>query len=75
MKEATGEANMTVITIVLITVVAAVATPLIRNVLKGSGDKACCTSAGGYWTGNSCQVSKSDGTAIDISSCTAGIED
>lgn len=48
MKEATGEANMTVITIVLITAVAAVATPLIRNILKGNSEKACCTSYGGY---------------------------
>ena len=55
MKEATGEANMTVITIVLITIVAAVATPLIKNMLTGTSAKACCTSFGGTWTGGQCQ--------------------
>lgn len=54
MKEATGEANMTVITIVLIALVAAVATPLITSLLNNSAKSACCTGAGYQWKGNKC---------------------
>lgn len=54
MKEAAGEANMTVITIVLIAIVAAVATPLITNIMGSTRDKTCCTNAGGQWSGNTC---------------------
>ncbi len=46
MKEAAGEANMTVITIILITAIVAIATPLITNVMKNSQRKTCCLSAG-----------------------------
>ncbi len=54
MKEAAGEANMTVVTIILIAIVAAVATPLINNMMKTSKQKSCCAEAGGSWKGNSC---------------------
>lgn len=54
MKEAAGEANMTVITIVLIAIVAAVATPLISNIMKSTKEKTCCNNAGGKWSGNTC---------------------
>lgn len=54
MKEAAGEANMTVITIILIAVVAAVATPLVTNMVNNSADKACCNSLGGYVDGANC---------------------
>lgn len=58
MKEAASEANLTVIAIVLIGVVAAVATPLISNLLKGTAEKSCCVNAGGTWdkTTNACTV-------------------
>lgn len=55
MKEAAGEANMTVITIVLIAIVAAVATPLITSLMNNSAKKACCTGAGYQWSGNACK--------------------
>ena len=42
MKEAAGEANMTVITIVLIGVVAAVGAILVPKILEGSSKKAAC---------------------------------
>lgn len=48
MKEASGEASMTAITIILVGVIAAVAIPLVRNSMTGVSDQACCTSAGGY---------------------------
>lgn len=54
MKEAAGEANMTVITIVLIAIVAAVATPLISNIMKSTKEKTCCNNAGGKWEHNKC---------------------
>ena len=54
MKEAAGEANMTVVTIILIGVVVAVATPLITSVMETSRRRTCCTSNGGTWTGKAC---------------------
>ena len=54
MKEAAGEANLTVVAIILIAVVVAVATPLISNLMKSSSEKACCTDAGGVWKGGKC---------------------
>lgn len=54
MKEAAGEANMTVITIVLIGLVAAVGAVLIPRLLNSTSEQACCTSAGGTWTNGAC---------------------
>ena len=54
MKEAAGEANMTVITIVLIAIVEAVATPLITNMMNNTEKQSCCLNAGGKWTKNQC---------------------
>ena len=60
MKEASGEANMTVLVIVLIAIVAAIATPLIRGLMENTKYESCCTSAGGTWNGqrntSSCQA-------------------
>lgn len=55
MKQAAGEANMTVITIVLIGVVAAIGLLLVPRLMKGSKEKTCCTDAGGRWSGNACR--------------------
>lgn len=49
MKEASGEANMTVITILLIAVVAAIATPLIKNMMEGAREKSECLERSGVW--------------------------
>lgn len=56
MKEAAGEANMTVVTIIIIGVVVAIATPIISNVMKTSKKNSCCVSAGGEMTGGQCSV-------------------
>ena len=48
MKEASGEANLTVVTIILIGVVVAIATPLVSSLMKTSAGRACCVDAGGY---------------------------
>ena len=55
MKEAAGEANLTVIAIVLIGIVAAVATPLITRMMETSRNKSCCAQAGGIWRGGDCR--------------------
>ena len=54
MKEAAGEANMTVITIVLIGVVAGVGLLLVPRLMKSSKAKACCTDAGWFVSGSYC---------------------
>ena len=54
MKEAAGEANMTVVTIVLIAAVVAIATPIITSTVTNMGKKSCCQGAGGYWTKSKC---------------------
>ena len=54
MKEAAGEANITVITIVLIGVVAAVGVILIPRLLNNTKAKACCTDHGGIISGKYC---------------------
>ena len=55
MKEAAGEANMTVITIVLIGVVAAVGMILIPRLMNSANDKSCCQELGGIVSGATCK--------------------
>lgn len=54
MKEATGEANMTVVTIILIAIIVAVATPIITNMMRNTNTQAECMNSGGIWTNGSC---------------------
>jgi hypothetical protein len=54
MKEAAGEANLTILAVVLIAIVTAVATPLISNMMNTTKRKSCCTAAGGLWEGGDC---------------------
>lgn len=56
MKEASGEANMTVITILLIAIVGAVGTVIINNLMKTSKEKAQCADAGGVWINGKCSA-------------------
>ncbi len=51
MKEATGEANITVITIILIGVIAAIGLPIITNFINANKARTCCIDAGGTWNG------------------------
>ena len=55
MKEAAGEANLTVVAIILIGVVVAVVTPLVSSLMSNTAKRACCTDAGGVWKGSGCQ--------------------
>lgn len=63
MKEAAGEANLTVVAIILIGVIVAVATPIINNLMNSSANRACCTDAGGVWDGGQCKAANGNGGA------------
>ena len=69
MKEAAGEANMTVITIVLIAIVLAVGTVIVTNLMNSTENSSACTACGGYWKGGKCQVSETNTSTINYDSC------
>lgn len=54
MKEAAGEANMTVITIVLIAIVLAVGTVIVNSMMKSSEESTECTQEGNVWYSGDC---------------------
>lgn len=56
MKEAAGEANLTVIAIILIGVIAVVVTPVVNSLMKSSAKKSCCSSYGGTWENGQCMA-------------------
>lgn len=55
MKESAGEANMTVVTIILIGVIVAIATPIVTNMMNNTEAQATCMNEGGCWVGGQCQ--------------------
>ncbi len=59
MKEAAGEANMTVITIVLIAIVLAIGTIIVTNMMNNTGKNSACSSAGGVWNSGKCYAASS----------------
>lgn len=72
MKEAAGEANLTVVAIILIAVVVAVATPLVGSLMKNASKRSCCSDAGGVWKSGRCTNSTTNQyRATDYNSCTA----
>ncbi len=74
MKEAAGEANLTVVAIILIAVIVAVATPLINSLMKSSANKSCCTDAGGVWKQNQCQAAANDVGMYDAASYSSCVQ-
>ena len=65
MKSAAGEANLTVIAIILITVVVSVATPIIMSLMKRQVWRACCTDRGGIVRGTNCAfINEGDGNTV-----------
>lgn len=54
MKEAAGEANLTVVTIILIAVIVAVVTPIVRNAMNNTGNASECMNNGGVWENGQC---------------------
>lgn len=69
MKEAAGEANLTVVAIILIGVVVAVVTPLVTSLMSSSAEKACCSDAGGVWKGGQCNPGSSAYDATGYRDC------
>ena len=65
MKEAAGEANMTVVTIVLIAIVLGVGTLIVTRLVGSMTEKSCCTDAGGTWTGGTCAGPNFDQTTYN----------
>lgn len=53
MKEAAGEANLTVIAVILIGIVMAVAIPLINDLMAGVKARSECANNGGTWNATS----------------------
>lgn len=75
MKEAAGEANMTVITIVLIAIVLAVGTVIVRNMMSNTNNSSACSACGGSWQAGKCVGP--DGKqmkADDWNSCKANLD-
>ena len=72
MKEATGEANMTVVTIILIAAIVAIATPIVNSMMKNTGKKACCMNNDGVWQENNCYKTCNVG-ADGKSTCTGSV--
>ena len=68
MKEAAGEANMTVITIVLIAIVLAVGTLIVNRLMRRTQLNSCCSEAGGYISNGQCRSFNT----TTYSNCTAG---
>lgn len=64
MKEAAGEANMTVVTIVLIAIVLGVGTVIVTNMMKNMGNKTGCAEAGGAWNPETSQCIGADGKVM-----------
>ena len=63
MKEAAGEANMTVITIVLIAIVLGVGTMVVTNLMNSNKNSTACQACGGVWQGGTCYPIGEDGKA------------
>lgn len=55
MKEATGEANMTIVTVILIAAIVAIATPIVTGMMNNTKKRSECTNSGQCWVNNKCQ--------------------
>ena len=73
MKEAAGEANMTVITIVLIAIVLAIGTVIVRGMMNSTKKSSCCTSNGGVWNNGTCYASCKIGANGEKTACTGSV--
>ena len=67
MKEAAGEANMTVITIVLIAIVLAVGTVIVKTMMDNTKKSSACSACGGSWANGQC--TNADGGEVNYNSC------
>lgn len=69
MKEAAGEANMTVITIVLIAIVLGVGTIIVNNLMNNSQKSSACSSSGGVWNSGQCYKAADCTTTAGKTTC------
>ena len=72
MKEAAGEANMTVITIVLIAVVLAVGTIIVNSLMDNTELSSCCSSNGGVWWSGACYQPNTCTQTTNGTDCSSG---
>ena len=63
MKEAAGEANMTVITIVLIAIVLGVGTVIVNRLMNNSRSSSDCSAQGNIWYNGNQKINKFGKTA------------
>lgn len=54
MKEAASEANLTVVAIILIGVIAGVATLIVNNLMTSTQERSECLNNGGTWDNGTC---------------------
>jgi len=66
MKEAAGEANMTVVTIVLIAIVLGVGTIIVTNMMSSMQGKTACAEAGGAYNPDSGECVDENGAIIQL---------
>lgn len=64
MRESAGEANITVIVIILIGLVAAAGAVLIPRLTKNATKASCCTEYGGTWSEGKCV--EAEETSYDV---------
>lgn len=55
MKEAAGEANLTVVAIILIGIIVAVVTPIVNSMMNNVKARTECENAGDIWGSNGCE--------------------
>lgn len=67
MKEAAGEANMTVITIVLIAIVLTIGIIIVNSMMENIKNRTACTSCGGSWNNGQCLGSNN--TIVEYTNC------
>lgn len=72
MKEAAGEANLTVVAIILIGVVVAIASPLISNMMNSTAGRACCIDGGGTVSGGKCSGGTYNGKTVSAIASDSG---
>jgi uncharacterized membrane protein len=65
MKEAAGEANMTIITIVLIALVLTAGTVVVNRLMASTKKSSACLACGGEWSNGSCSVSYTECMSTD----------
>ena len=69
MKEAAGEANMTVITIVLIAIVLAIGTIVVTGMMNNTKNSSACSACGGVWRDGGCYKGQTGTDKVEYGTC------